>query len=59
MDDGSMRTIRQTTQPQVGTHVTIENNTLHTASGHGSTSTSTSNTAPSGNGSSSFSPSGS
>jgi hypothetical protein len=56
-----MRTIRQTTQPQVGTRVTIENNTLHTASGHGSTptSTSTSNTAPTGNGSSSFSPSGS
>jgi outer membrane lipoprotein SlyB len=57
MDDGSMRTIRQTTQPQVGTHVTIENNTIHAASKSGSTSTSTN--APQGNGASNFSPSGS
>jgi hypothetical protein len=57
MDDGSMRTVRQTTVPQVGTRVTIENNTLHAASKSGSTATS--GTAPQGNGSSNFSPSGS
>jgi outer membrane lipoprotein SlyB len=60
MDDGSMRTVRQSTVPQVGTRVTIEGNTLHAASRSGSSSTSTSSTAPvQGNGSSNFSPSGS
>jgi outer membrane lipoprotein SlyB len=60
MDDGSMRTVRQTTIPQVGTRVTIDNNTLHAASAKsGSTNTSTSTSGTSGNGASNFSPSGS
>jgi outer membrane lipoprotein SlyB len=56
MNDGSMRTVRQATQPQVGAHVNIEGNTLHAAPQNSSTNYS----APQGgNGGSSFSPSGS
>jgi outer membrane lipoprotein SlyB len=56
MNDGSMRTVRQATQPQVGARVNIEGNTLHAAPQNSSSYNSTSQ---GGNGGSSFSPSGS
>jgi outer membrane lipoprotein SlyB len=58
MNDGSMRTVRQSTIPQVGSHVSIEGNTLHAAP-QGGSSYQGSTAATGGNGGSSFSPSGS
>jgi outer membrane lipoprotein SlyB len=62
MDDGSMRTIRQSSVPVVGQKVTVEGNTLHGRSSSQSTGYSNGGSnyqaAPSGNGGSSFSPSG-
>jgi len=63
MNDGSMRTIRQATQPQVGARVSVEGNTLHSAPQNTSSSYSGSpqgsTSYQGGNGGSSFSPSGS
>ena len=64
MDDGSVRTIRQSTVPVVGSKVTVNGNSLsgRSSSGNGgsySSGNSGSNySQPSGNGSGSFSPSG-
>jgi outer membrane lipoprotein SlyB len=57
MNDGSMRTVRQATQPQVGARVNVEGNTLHAAPQNSSSSFGS--TPQGGNGGSSFSPSGS
>jgi outer membrane lipoprotein SlyB len=59
MNDGSMRTVRQATQPQVGAHVNVDGNTLHAAPQGGSYSAAPQNGSQGGNGGSSFSPSGS
>jgi len=60
MDDGSVRTIRQSTVPVVGSKVTVEGNTMHGRSSGSSSSYSGGSyqSQPSGNGGSSFSPSG-
>jgi len=62
MDDGSMRTIRQSAAPVVGSKVTVNGSTLsgRSSSNGGSYGNGGSNfqPAPSGNGSGSFSPSG-
>ncbi len=59
MNDGSMRTVRQTTVPNVGSRVSVEGNSLHSAPAQGSTNYNNSSTPqPTGNGGSSFSPSG-
>ena len=70
MEDGSERTIRQSTAPQVGAKVTVNGSTIQSrGSSSGGSSTGSGNTnygntnygnspTPSGNGSSSFSPSG-
>jgi outer membrane lipoprotein SlyB len=60
MNDGSMRTIRQATVPQVGERVSVDGNTIHaapaqTSSNYGGGT----NYTPSTNGGSTFSPSGS
>jgi outer membrane lipoprotein SlyB len=63
MNDGSMRTVRQATQPQVGARVSVEGNTLHSAPQNTSSSyggsPQGSTSYQGGNGGSSFSPSGS
>jgi len=66
MNDGSTRTVRQATPPQVGSHVSVEGNALHSApanasSGYGGTPQGGSSFqgAQGGNGGSTFSPSGS
>jgi outer membrane lipoprotein SlyB len=61
MNDGSMRTIRQATAPQVGERVSVDGNTIHAAPAQTSSSNygGGTNYTPSGNGGSTFSPSGS
>jgi len=66
MNDGSMRTVRQATPPQVGSHVSVDGNALHSApqnssSNYGGSSQGGSSfqSSQGGNGSATFSPSGS
>jgi len=64
MNDGTMRTVRQSTIPQVGSRVSVEGNTLHaapqqTSSSTGNAGNGNANFGPSGNGGAAFTPSGS
>lgn len=60
MNDGSMRTVRQATIPQVGERVSVDGNSIHAAPAQtSSNSGGGTNYAPSGNGGSTFSPTGS
>jgi outer membrane lipoprotein SlyB len=61
MNDGSMRTVRQATIPQVGERVTVDGNALHAAPAQTSSSNygGGTNYAPSTNGGSTFTPTGS
>jgi outer membrane lipoprotein SlyB len=57
MNDGSVRTVRQSTAPQVGAHVSVEGNALHAAPQNASSFQGAQ--GGNGNGGSTFSPSGS